>query len=187
MVNSQVMVPLAQVKISGAGEYVSILSMQIDTNANEHGVMVITLCMNSDVEEFDKKDWVGEQIVAQINAEQVLFSGECIHFYKNVLAQYCEVTLYVVSQTYQADFIKNSRTFQNANKTFKEVAENVLGCYGARIEVDNDKKISMMLVQDKETDWKFIVRVANQLGYQVYPDVCCEGIGINCGSSGKCS
>lgn len=162
---------LADVKIQGAGQYHSVMSLQITTQENSHGVMLVTLCLDSDVPGYNKKDWKGLQIQAVDGKGRVLFDGECINFYQNELIEYCEVTLYVVSQSYQTDIVQNSRTFQSTTKTFRDVVDTVFSPYGAEIVIDEDKTIPIMLVQEKETDWKFIIRIANQYGYQVYTDV----------------
>lgn len=154
------MITLAQIKIQGAGNYESIMAFQIDTAENKHGVMTVTLCLDGDDTSNQTKDWTGELIKAVSTTGDVLFSGECVNCNKNILAQYCEVTLYVVSQSYQTDITRNSRTFQDCEKTFQSVVSKVLEPYGAVVHMEKDVVVSNLLVQKEETDWNFLVRTA---------------------------
>lgn len=175
-------ITLAQVRIEGAGDYVSLMAFQIDTKENAHGVMTVTLCLNGDNPENQSKDWTGEQIQAISSDGNVLFNGECIDCYKNIMSKYCEVTLYVVSQSYQADITYNSRTFQDCAKTFQAVVTKVLEPYGALVQIEKDTTVSSLLVQKEETDWAFLIRIANAYEYNVYTDVSSERLKVSFGS-----
>lgn len=84
-------ITLAQVRIEGAGDYVSLMAFQIDTKENAHGVMTLTLCLDGDNADNQTKDWTGEQIQAISDDGTVLFCGECIDCYKNIMAQYMSI------------------------------------------------------------------------------------------------
>lgn len=73
-------VALAQIKIKGAGEYVTILSLQIDTQSNQHGSMIVTLRLETDEIKSEEKDWTGAQIQAETKEGILLFTGECIRY-----------------------------------------------------------------------------------------------------------
>ena len=178
-------VTLAEGKIKGAGDYVTLLSLQIDTESNQHGSMTVTLQLETDEMNPKEKDWTGEQIQAETRDGTLLFTGECIHYLENKMVAYREVTLYVASDSYQTDITGNSRTFQKSTKTMGEVAKAILEPYGAICTIEGDKTIPEVLTQYKETDWKFLVRVANQYGYQVYTNPASNVLQIALGSTGE--
>lgn len=181
----QQMIALAQVKINGVGNYAGLLSLEISTEGNRHANMTVTLRLETDEAGTTGKDWSGSQIQAETNEGKCLFTGECIYSRSNEMALYEEITLYVVSVSYQADIVRNSRTLQNGSKTMAGVAEEILKDYGAVIIIDEDMSIPKILVQNQETDWEFLVRTANQYGYQVYTDPTRETMCVNLGSAGS--
>lgn len=78
-------------------------------------------------------------------------------------AFYCfKIKLY--SATLLMDLEKKSRSFQNADMTYKELISKILADYDGGDTIDRlsrEKNLGKLLVQYQETDWEFLKRLAS--------------------------
>ena len=107
--------------------------------------------------------------------QKILFSGMVYQVGVQEEGEYALLTLEAVSHSWKMDIRKKSRSFQDVNKNYREVAELVLEDYGARLAGETaDRKMEYPLIQYRETDFAFLQRIFSHLG---------EGIGVNSLSS----
>ena len=107
--------------------------------------------------------------------QKLLFSGMVYQVGVQEEGEYALLTLEAVSPSWKMDIRKKSRTFQDVNKSYREVAELVLEDYGAKLSEEIvDRKLEYPLIQYRETDFAFLRRIFSHLG---------EGIGVNSLSS----
>ena len=78
--------------------------------------------------------------------------------------QHAILFLRAVSYLWKMDIEKKSRSFQNLNLTYKEVAQMVIQGYDADMEWNiPDRKLSAPLIQYQETDYCFLRRMISHL------------------------
>lgn len=179
---NQMMTALTDIIIEGAGSYQSILSLKINTAANEHGMFICRLRLEEDEIFVNEEDRTGNRILVKDKKDKLMFCGICTNSRIAQMSAYAELELVGKGMTIEADKEPRSRTFQDASKTLQDILNAVMSEYGAVIVVGNDKQIPSVVVQDGETDWKFIIRIANQYGLDIYSNVSMEGIVIQVGS-----
>ncbi len=73
----QKMTALTDITIEGIGSYQSILSLKINTAANEHGTFLCRLCLEEDEIFVSEKDRTGNSIIVKDNKGEILFCGMC--------------------------------------------------------------------------------------------------------------
>ena len=99
-----------------------------------------------------------------------VYAGICTSIGLCCLNQYTELLIEARSFSILADAKPMERTFQNPSKKLGQIVEMVLGAYGYSVSIQKDVTVPFMLSQQNETDWAFIKRVANQLGFMVFAD-----------------
>lgn len=78
--------------------------------------------------------------------------------------------LHALSLTHEMDILVKSRTFQDLHMTYRDILQEVTADYAHSdfiASVDVDKPIPHMIVQYKETDWQFILRLASHFNTAV--------------------
>ncbi|SDG74638.1 hypothetical protein SAMN05216584_1117 [Selenomonas sp. WCT3] len=79
------------------------------------------------------------------------------------------------------DIKRHSRTFQSERKTLSDVA-NVIGQpYGLQIAVQDNPVLPRMLYQHEETDWQFLVRLAETTGHFLFTNCASDQIQLSLG------
>ncbi len=178
----QKMTALTDITIEGVGSYQSILSLKINTAANEHGTFLCRLRLEEDEIFVSEQDRTGNSVVVKDNKGEILFCGICTNSHTAKMSAYAELEIVAKGKTIETDREARSRTFQDASKTLQGMLNTVMEEYGAVIVAGNDKQIPSVVVQDNETDWKFAIRVAIQYGVDIYSNVSAEGIVIQLGT-----
>ncbi|MDR2888827.1 MAG: hypothetical protein LBV33_03185 [Lachnospiraceae bacterium] len=100
-----------------------------------------------------------------------------------------QIIIRAVSSTWAMDIEEKSRSFQDANHTYKGLVEYILSEYdnGDMIFDGVDRLIEGPLIQYQETDWAFIRRIMSHLGVTVRAECRTKKILFICGeyNSGK--
>ena len=161
---------LGQIRIDFPLSYQFIKEISIQEDANEHSTLRMKLVVNQSIDKEDILRLSEVPVKVYAGEESCLYSGICLSADLHKLNSYNELILTAKSWSYQADIRKNNRTFQNPAKTLNEVVEAVLAPYGFAVSLQKDIPISIMLSQQKETDWEFVRRIANQFGFLVFAD-----------------
>ena len=163
-------IPLAEVMLEGACEYISVQSMEICTAADTHARAMVSLLVDGAMSENTCRLCEGQLIRLKLSDGTILFQGYCETCDVKVQSQYKEVTLWGMSGSCKADKERKSRTFQNPSKTLGSILTSVLEEYGIIAQVDGDLTIPYIVSQSKETDWEFCIRLANQYQKAVWVD-----------------
>ena len=176
-------IPLAEVRLEGACEYISIQGMEMYTAADTHAKAMVSLLVDGEKEESIYQSVEGQHIKLTLSDGTVFFQGCCDKCDVKVQSQYKEVTLWALAGSYEADKEKKSRTFQNPGKTLGSILTAVLGEYGINVQVEGDQTIAYIVSQSEETDWEFCVRLANQYQKSVWVDCRIDKVSVQVGNS----
>ncbi len=165
------MTPLANMRLMGCIEYLSILDMSIKNTVGEHGELRFKLLM-----EYENSANIEERIkgttVQLVDEEETqIFSGICTEATVFEMAEYRELDIVVMTHTKLADIDSNTYTYQSTSKTLCGVMQENLQTYGGTIAIDEDVLIPFSLLQKEETDWQFLKRIAAQHGKEIFVDV----------------
>ncbi|MDE7478836.1 MAG: phage late control D family protein, partial [Lachnospiraceae bacterium] len=96
--------------------------------------------------------------------EQILFSGIIDDVELIEDGGYAVLNLSAVSHTWKMDIQKRSRSFQNLSMTYRDIAQTILREYGAFLIWNaSDKQLEYPLIQYKETDYQFLMRILSHL------------------------
>lgn len=153
----------------------SILSYQLTAKKNEHTKVSMKITIDStEMKKVQDKAFIGDKIVVwgqydSDGKEELLFQGMITNFinYEDRLAQY--IDLECVSNSYQKDRKKISRSFQNTNKTVKDIIKESIHRSENVIFTANDKKLTFPMIQYFETDWEASIRVASYCSTSIFP------------------
>ncbi len=85
--------------------------------------------------------------------------------------EYAVIDLLVETTSARLDAKKCSRTFQNTQKTYEQILNQIVGKNGTVSVMVSDKPIGGMIMQCDETDWEFIVRMASRLGVPAFANI----------------
>lgn len=150
--------------------YRSIKELTIREEGNEHSRLGLKLVADR---QFSREDVLRyEKTPIQIYTPEgnCVYAGICTSIGLCCLNQYTELLIEAHSFSILADVKPMERTFQNPSKNLSQIADRVLGSYGYSVSIQKDVAVPFMLSQQNETDWAFIKRVANQLGFMVFAD-----------------
>lgn len=176
-------IPLAEIVLEGACEYISIQGMEICTAADTHARAMVSILVDGALAESTCKSAEGQLIKIKQSDGTILFQGYCEECDLTVQSQYKEVTLWALSGSCEADKEKKSRTFQNPSKTLGSILTAVLGEHGILAQVEGDLTIAYIVSQSEETDWEFCVRLANQYQKSVWVDCRTDKVSVQIGNT----
>ena len=112
-------------------------------------------------------------LLSQEEKEQILFHGYVVNSDKIIVGKTERVILYVLSATYQLDCQAVSRSYQDVDKTYGEIVRLAVQREGGLVirNKKTDRKITSPVIQYEETAWKFVKRLAYELGTCIFPDI----------------
>lgn len=177
-------IELGRIKVELPIPYLSVLALAIEEEKNKHGRLQIKLMVKGDTSEARILSLENASIKVKTPDGECMFSGVILDIHAEIEAEYKEIEIGALSHSCKADIKKNSRTFQDPAKTLSFVAKSVLSASGAKLVVQDDTTIPHIIYQQNETDWHFVVRIANQYGIPVFTDCRQEGILISLGPLG---
>lgn len=173
-------IPLADVIFHGSVNYISIKEINIKTKINSYAEAVITLVL---MEAENAAGLTDSRIELSIK-DKSLFCGVCSDCHLLQQDSYYELILEAKSYSYLADKEKKNQTFQNPGKTFNCIFQNLLSTYNGNINIQKDIAIPRVISQKNETDWEFLVRIANQEKLCVFENVQGRHIMLEVGNGG---
>lgn len=159
-------------------EVEKLLDVKMEHKMNEHSTLYVKALLSEDVKDnYVKKCRQGSDVSLYIkNSENagVLFCGivkniqvSCVHG-----SYYME--LYAVSYSYLLDIEKKNRTFQDKQKTYDLVENQIMKEYDDAIMIDvasQETELGRFIVQYQETDWEFLKRLASHFNTGIVNDV----------------
>lgn len=161
------------IQIDFAYEIQRIIDLSITTGYGGHPTAVLKAIVDEEKRnEFIQKIDENTPISIKGKNEQCLFTGFVseISFEKEKGLYYLNLTAH--GATAKLDVLKRSRTFFKKGITYQEIIDGVLKAYpGASLisHVDFSKQTDFPIIQYKETDWEFILRLASLFEANVRP------------------
>ena len=114
--------------------------------------------------------------------EKILFSGVIQAVELSREGGYSILSLKAVSHTWLMDIQKKSRSFQDVSMTYHDVAQIVARGYGASLIWNApDRQLVHPLIQHRETDYQFLVRLLSHLREGITAGDFSAGISIHAG------
>lgn len=163
--------------VRGALEIRHLTTVEFHVGVNAHGWAVVE--GEADKDAFEKiHGAVADQqmeIIAleESGAERSLFAGVIQEAELVYVGEYWRLHVRLQSGTILLDREKRSRSFQEVEQTFSQVAERVVSTYqgGAVItSVGETTALKRPVIQYRETDWEFLMRMASWCGGVVVPE-----------------
>lgn len=160
----------------GPYEFVKILDFKLIKQTNDHAQLSIHGIISEEiqdqyVEQADEQDHI--QVSVHDGKRLIpLFQGVVTHLSVQALRQVRSMSIEASSSTILMDMEKKTRTFQNPQLSYQQLFTDVSRVYpGAHVENEATlgKSMGAMTVQYKETDWKFIRRLASRLHAPLLP------------------
>ncbi len=159
-------------------EVEKLLDVKMEHKVNEHSTLYVKALLSEEVKDnYVKNCRQGRDVSLSIKSSEndgVLFCGivkdiqvSCAHG-----SYYME--LYAVSYSYLLDIEKKSRTFQDKQKTYDLLENQIMEAYDDAIIIDmvsQGKELGQFVVQYQETDWEFLKRLASHFNTGIVNDV----------------
>ena len=170
-------------------EFLSILSLTIDIEINEHACTIITgLISDENAEGYRNKliqdVWVRISAVDENKQRTDLMYGIVAGFTMDRFPHRTVLTLKIMSGTWLMDCETHFRSFQNPDLSYEQVMEVINKGY-TDSDFDGIRAIKSpvggLLLQYLETDWEFLRRVTSHFGSYVTPDMVYLGVAYNVG------
>ncbi|WP_429842735.1 late control protein [Brevibacillus sp. FIR094] len=106
--------------------------------------------------------------------KQPIFMGRLDHVEIKVVRDIHYVTIKAVSHTYALDLSVKTRSFQQVNRLYRDVVDEVMSIYHGGDVIDqafDDRQQGKYIMQYEETDWTFLKRIASHVGAVLVPDL----------------
>lgn len=154
----------------------TILSLEGNQEINQHAKLKIKGYVDEKTaEKIMRKAQVDEKVTVTVmgqDSKQVFFEGLVYSMEQEVKDRVCHVELELVSDTMKLAGMERTRTFQNERITYGQLIEKITQeeTISAQLEV-LDEAIGNMVVQYRENNWEFLLRLASQMKTCVIPQV----------------
>lgn len=106
--------------------------------------------------------------------KQPIFMGRLDHVEIKVVRDIHYVTIKAVSHTYALDMSVKTRSFQQVNRLYRDVVDEIMSNYHGGDVIDqafDDRQQGKFIMQYEETDWTFLKRIASHVGAVLVPDL----------------
>lgn len=164
-------------RLSGALNVEHLTALELHIGVNAHGWAIVEGEAGEDALEQLTGAVAGrEQHILTIDEsgmEKCLFAGVIREASLVSVDGYSRFHVELLSGTCLMDREIRSRSFQDVGRTYSQVAEQVCSEYngGAAIcTVGEDKILGRPVIQYRETDWKFLMRLASHCGGVLVPE-----------------
>lgn len=154
-----------------------LLQLEICTSENKHN----SLKMRATVRERDQQavldtDWMDGKITVmeRLDAVRELFCGVIEHVVCRKENRLLIVELTAKGRSVCLDREKKKRAFQNPQKTYRQIIEEVLKDYdhiNFLWDGMEDREIVDPVIQYEETDWEFLIRLGSHFSRTLFTDV----------------
>ena len=142
----------------------SLLSLKGKVEKNNHGICCFSFRLAEISQNSDIKSLVCESPIRVKHLNNMLFSGVINDIKIEKQGDVACISVRAVTNSIQLDREKRNRSFQDTKMTYYEVVKEVVKD-NKNIQLiwylDKNKKIDRPLIQYKETDWEFIIRIAS--------------------------
>ncbi|GFN32143.1 phage baseplate assembly protein V [Paenibacillus xylaniclasticus] len=168
--------------------FVNVTSLQIIKQVNEHAVLTISGVIEEDAQDSYIEQSEGTETiqvwVQNGNRSVVLFQGVVASLSVQTVRDVRTMTVEAHSFTVAMDMWPHTRTFQNGSMTYSQLFKRIAGHYSGSqvsVAVSGGQSLGGMRVQYKETDWRFLRRMASRLHVPLLPSSTRGGIAFTAG------
>ena len=157
-----------QISIQCRFRIISVQSCVIRAGYGQHTRAEVTAVVDGDSAQGVLTDTADEAVTItgrdSAGMERILFSGVVESLELATEGGYTVLYLKAVSHTWKMDIRKKSRSFQDTSMTYRSVAEAVVREYGASMTWNApDRHLEYPLIQYRETDYRFLLRLLSHL------------------------
>lgn len=167
-----------------------LLSFSGKIEMNKHGTCDFVFRLNNEIEMNELRAFSKESLIKiyELNREQKIESPIFCGFVYEVNLKKASgdfsVIVKTVTSSKKLDREQKMRSFQNVEMTYRDIVEKVIKDY-ENVQViwgiDGNKKINRPIIQYKETDWEFIIRLTSHFNSGIFADETQEGIRLYIG------
>lgn len=180
------MITYGKLQIKCCFDFLSVFLCDIHSKYGEHTRAEITGTVKGDDAKKALLNVLEDtlEIIGQNDndAEEVLFIGTIEGVDLKQEGQYAVLAVRAVSCTWEMDIERKNRSFQDLSMTYRDVAEKVLREYGADMSWNLPNQIlEQPLIQWRETDFCFLIRILSHLGGNIIVADTEENIGFSAG------
>lgn len=162
------------IRINGA-PIEKVLELHISHTPNTHGVARVKgIAPYESARDFAERadETTGIEITTTAEGQpKRLFYGVISNLGIEQLPEYAVVDLSIETTSSRLDARKCSRTFQNTQKTYGQILNQIMAGNGTVSVMVSDKPIGALIMQCDETDWEFTVRMASRLGVPAFANI----------------
>lgn len=150
--------------------FLGVESFGFTWEINEHSVLTLEGYVN---EQEQVSGLYDGKVRLLAGKDTTLFCGQMTKIRMDHIGRTAKIHLEAKSGSYKLDQVPESRSFQDGNENYAEVAQYVTECAGGRIicTEGKDREIGKPFIQYEETAWKFCKRLASRLGTCIIPDI----------------
>lgn len=165
-----------QIQIEGSVLITRLLELRITIQANQHVTGYLSGRIEKEmvkkVLQLEENAWIQIKAVTP-NETKNLLIGMIEQASVIEEGNHYKVRLELSSGTKQLDIVSRKRSFQNKNATYKEVIEKVMSEWknGSFLwQEGTPQPVGGPIFQYEETDWEFLLRLANRKRTMLYPE-----------------
>ena len=142
-----------------------VLDVQINQEINKHGTMYVKARLADGVEERDIESFSDGKNVTLLTGDQVLFQGIIQEIEVLMIDYVYYIEIKAISYSYLLDIKPNQCSFQNKSMPYNQLIRQVTSKYSGADFIDtasNGSPIGEFIIQYRESDWKFLQRIASR-------------------------
>ena len=157
-------------------KFIDILDVSSHKTVNEHAAFYIKGHIIADTNENMLHNAAGKSVsftATGADGDKKLFCGLISNIDIHTENEVCTLAINAVSQSTLMDIDAETRTFQDSDMAYQDITklmEEKNSKFNFFWPSNGASKIGSMMVQYKETDWQYAMRLAGSLGTVVVPD-----------------
>ena len=172
-------VTLGQLEVEGL-PYYRIEKIYIETKAGRHGICDLQVMVHPNGDSSLLQKLEGQKIKI-LHKTDLVFMGIIMQAEWLEQSDYNCLRVQAVTLSWDMDIQRHSRTFQAESKTLADVANAIAGAYGIQVAVQDNPVLPHMVYQHEETDWQFLVRLAETTGHFLFTNCASNRIELSLG------
>lgn len=162
-----------EVKIVGAYTIDKILDLSMEISVNSHGKLTYSGIISEDL----ARKYIQQDADSQVIKVSLLDDLEFCGYPQVIVTEHrdgnCYLHVTLVTSTQLLDIDVCNRFFQDVSQTYENIINEAFtdSGQGGIIAIRGKTKIKKPILQYRETDWNFILRMASRLGTIIVPNV----------------
>ena len=154
-----------------------ILEVEIIHRENAHGYAALTAYIQGN----DINHCIGEKVAfykLEEHNQELLFQGMIETILTSKCGSYVKAEIIVYTKTKQLEGNIHNKSFQRVQLTYEDVAEQIVQEWGGNVIWGDEKKRQIMtpIIQYRENDWQFLIRLASHFHTALYPILTAEQV-----------